>query len=121
MCPVRTESGSDNEESPREGFAVRTADGVDGLPGDNHRHHGCLACAGSQFQGETREPRIGVIVSVGEMVKESRAAFTETGVDLREPNKRFGSFDLTEERPDRAECMVAPVVEEAGGLWSAQI
>lgn len=114
------ESGSDNEESPREGFAVRAANGVDGLPGDNHRHHGCLACAGCQFQGETREPRIGVIVSVGEMVKESRAAFTETGGDLREPNKRFGCFDLTEERPDRAECMVAPVVEEAGCLWSDQ-
>jgi hypothetical protein len=45
----------------------------DGLPGDEHRHHGGLASAGGQFESQTHQLRIGVVVGVDQVLQEGLA------------------------------------------------
>ena len=54
------DAGSDDEEAAGELLAVRPADGVDRLPGDEHRHDRGLAGAGGELQGQSRQIGVGL-------------------------------------------------------------
>ena len=54
------QAGRDDQETAGEVFAPGPANGVDRLPGDEHRHDGGLARAGGQFQREAHQLRVGV-------------------------------------------------------------
>ena len=94
-------------------LAARPADGVDGLPGDEHRHHRRLAGAGGQFQGQAHQLRIGLGVGIGQVLEESFAGLPAWR-DLGQPDGSLNRFDLAEERPDAGEFVVPPVLEEPG-------
>ncbi len=51
------DAGRDDEEAAGEALALRPADGVDGLPGDEHGHDRGLAGAGGQLEGEPHQLR----------------------------------------------------------------
>ena len=109
------EARGDDEESFREAFAVGVADGVDGLPGNEHRHDGGLASAGGELECEAHQVRIGFVIGVGQVIKEAFAGFI-LGCDFSKPDGRFGGFQLAEERADAGEGVGAPVLEQAGGF-----
>ncbi len=67
------EAGRDDEKAAGEVLAAGAADGVDRLPGDQHRHDGGLAGAGGQLQGETQQFGVGVVVGGGQVFEESLA------------------------------------------------
>src|SRR6202034_4715334 len=94
--------------------------GVNRLPGDDHRHYGRLPSAGCQFQGDTREAGIGVVIGIRWMFKESRAAFAEIRSDFGQPDQGFSSFYLTEKGPDGTERIVPPVVKKSRGFRGDQ-
>ena len=52
-------------------LAPRAADGVDGLPGDQHRHDGGFAGAGGELEREPHELGVRVGVGVGKVVEET--------------------------------------------------
>ncbi len=58
------QAGRDNQEAACEFFAGGATYGIDGLPGDEHGHDGCLAGARGQLQGQAHEIRIGVAVGI---------------------------------------------------------
>src|SRR5450432_118033 len=105
----------DYQESAREFPAAGAADGVDGLPGDDHGHDRGLACAGSKLQGETDQLRVGVVVGVGEVLQEGLARL-RFWRHLGQPDGCLNGFNLTEERPDAAELVVSPMLEKARGF-----
>ena len=96
--------------------AAGPAHGVDGLPGDDHRHDGGLAGAGGQLQGQTHQLRVGVVVGVGEVLEKPLAGLAQLRGDLGQPDRGLDGFDLAEERPDAAELVVTPVLEETRGF-----
>jgi len=63
---LQTAPGPRKHRSPcrpaGEMFAGRAADGVDGLPRDEHGHDGGLARSGGEFERETHQRGIGVFV-----------------------------------------------------------
>jgi hypothetical protein len=91
------------------------ADGVDRLPGDDHRHHRGLAGAGGELQGEPGQPRIGEVVGAHEIVAVAAALGAHLGSDLRQPDDRLHGLDLAEEGADVLEVVMPPVLEQAGG------
>ena len=107
------EARGDDEKAAGEVLAAGAADGVDRLPGDQHRHDGRLAGAGGQLQGEAHEFGIGVVVGGGQVFKESLAALRLRS-DLGQPDGGFDGFDLAEERPDAGEFVVPPVLKQTG-------
>ena len=94
------EPGRDDEEAAREALALRAADGVDRLPGDEHRHDGRLAGAGGELQREAQQLRVGVVVRVREVLEEPLAALAGVRRDLGQPDGRLDRLDLAEERAD---------------------
>ena len=79
----------DNEKAACELLALRSPDGVDGLPGDQHRHQGRLAGACGELQRRTRELGVRVAVRGGEVVEDSLRALAGVGSDLGEPDGRL--------------------------------
>ena len=110
------EAGRHDEEASGESCTAGVADGVDGLPGDDHRHDGGLAGPGGQLQCQAHQFRIGVIVGVGEVFEKPLASVAAFRGDLGQPDRSLGSFDLTKEWPDPAELVVPPMLEEALGF-----
>ena len=110
------DSGSDDQEAPREPPAVRAANRVDRLPGDEHGHDGGLAGPGGELQGEPGKIGVRFRVCLFEVVEEPSARVAVARGDLGQPDRRLHRLDLAEERPDVVEPMVAPVVQQAGGL-----
>ena len=53
---------------------LRAANSVDGLPGDQHGHHGRFACAGGKFEREAKDFGIRLLVGALEMVQKFTAA-----------------------------------------------
>ena len=76
---------------------MRTADGVDGLPGDDHRHDGGLSDAGGEFEGEPEQFGIGVVIGVGQVIEEGLAGLAGLGGDFGEPDCGLDRLDLAEE------------------------
>ena len=97
-------------------LAAGPAHGVDGLPGDEHGHDGGLAGAGGQLQRQAHQLGVGVVVGVGQVVEEALAGLADCGRDLGQPDGGLDRLDLAEERPDAAELVVPPVLEQAGGF-----
>jgi len=91
-------------------------DGVDGLPGDEHRHDGGLAGAGRELQGEAEQLGIGLGVAAFDVGPEFLGTGAELGGDLDEPDRGLDCLDLAEEGADALERVVAPVGQQAGGL-----
>jgi hypothetical protein len=88
------------------------SDGVDVLPGNDHRHDGGLAGAGCEFQSQTHQFRIGAVVGVGEMFQKPLAGLTQLRGDLDQPNGCLYGLDLAEERPDVSELVMMPVLKK---------
>ena len=107
-------AGRDHQKAARKPGTLRAARRVDGLPGDQHRHDGGLAGAGSQLEGQPRQGRVGIAVGVGQMVEEIPAGAARLGRHLGEPDGGLDRFDLAEEGPQAAEAMVPPVLQQAG-------
>ncbi len=54
----------------------RPPDGVDSLPGDDHRHNRRFARAGRQFQSEAQKLRIRVAIGISDVFEKSLAGFS---------------------------------------------
>jgi hypothetical protein len=65
------EAGRDDEEASGEALALGMADGVDGLPGDDHGHDGGFPGAGGEFECNAKELWVGFVVGVGQIVEEA--------------------------------------------------
>jgi hypothetical protein len=62
--------GVHDEKAAGEMFAAGAADGVDGLPGDEHGHDGGFARAGGQLQRDAQQFGIGVLVGVRQVIEQ---------------------------------------------------
>ena len=49
-----SDTGRDNQEAARELLAIGVADGIDGLPGDQHGHDGRFARPGRELEGKAQ-------------------------------------------------------------------
>ena len=112
------EPGRHDEEAARESAAARAPDGVDRLPGDQHRHHGRLSRACRQFERQALESGVRIRAGARQVRQERLLLLAQVRSHLREPDHGLGGFDLTEERTEVAELVVAPVFEQALRLRS---
>lgn len=122
------DAGGDDQKTAAEPAAVGMADGVDGLPGDQHGHHRGLAAAGGHLHGEAEQFRVRLGVGALDMVHELAAADAEGGGNLGEPDHGLDGFDLAEEGFLVDELVGAPVLQQAGGgrgdlplVWVGQV
>ena len=106
----------DHQEPAGEVAAVGPANGVEGLPGDQHRHHGGLAGAGGQLERQPRQAGIRLLVGALKVVEDRPTVTTALRRDLGQPDQRLHRFDLAEEGPEPAEVVAAPVLQEPRGL-----
>src|SRR5687767_11155771 len=51
------------------------------------------------------------------MVEEAPSLGAQFWRHLSQPDRRLHCLDLAEERPNPAERMIAPMLEQSGGLW----
>ena len=105
-----------DEETAGEGLAAGAADGVEGLPGDEHGDDGGLAGAGGELQGDAEKLGIGVLVGGFEVIEKFPAPLALVRGDFGEPDGGFDGFDLAEEGADAGKGVLAPVLEQAGGF-----
>ena len=101
------QAGSGHQEAARKAAAVRMAHRVDGLPRDQHRHHGGLAGAGGELERQPGETGIGLFVGRLQALHELSALASGAGGHLGQPDHGLYRFDLTEERADVAELVGA--------------
>ena len=106
----------DDEEAAGEALAVGVADGVDRLPGDQHRHHGGLAGAGGELERDAQQLRVGLGVGVGEVLDEALAVLARVRCDFGEPDRGLDCLDLAEKGPDAGKFVLPPVPQQACGL-----
>ena len=66
----------DHQKAASEMCTARSADGIDSLPGDDHRHDGRLARAGRQFQSEAQKLRVRVAIGIRNVFEKSLAGFS---------------------------------------------
>ena len=110
------EAGRDQQKTTRELFAIGPTHRVDGLPCDEHRHHGGLARTCGQLKGQAHQLRVGIVVGAGEVVHEDLTHFANLRHNLGQPNCRLNGFNLAEKRTNAAEVVMAPVLQETGGF-----
>ena len=110
------DAGCHDEKSARELLAAGTACRVDRLPGDQHGHDRGLAGACGELECEAVETGIGLLVGAFEVVEERPAALPELRRDFVQPDRGLGGFDLAEEGAEALELVMAPMLEEPGGL-----
>ena len=92
--------------NPRVKLLALAAYGVDGLPGDEHRHDGRLAGAGGELQREPRQLRVGVALAFARWSRNALARLAELRRDLGQPDGSLDGLDLAEERADAAEIVM---------------
>ena len=102
-----------DEEAAGEPGARGAADGVHGLPSDQHGHHGGLAGAGGELQGHAGEPWIRCFGRPVNLVQESAPPVADRRRDFGEPDRGLDGLDLAEERADVAELVMPPVLQQA--------
>ena len=112
------DAGGDDKKTASEFLGVGPADGVDGLPGDDHRHDGSLAGAGGELQRHAQQLRVGVPAGAGEAIEDALAGRPQLGGNLGQPDDCFDGLYLAEERAEIAEPMMAPMEEQPGGFGS---
>ena len=103
----------DHQEARREAFGRACARGVDGLPGDEHSHHGGFAGTGGQLERNAEDVWVGVGAGVTQML-EPGASFGVVRGDFVEPYGGLGCFDLTKKRPQIFELVTVPVGQQLG-------
>ena len=86
-------------------------DGVDRLPGDQHRHDGGLAAARRHLHGDAQQLGVGLFVGAFEVFPELGVALL-LARDFGQPDDGFRGFDLAEEGADALEVMVPPVRQQ---------
>ena len=104
----------DNEKTLGESFSERISDGIQCLPCNEHGHDGGFSCTGGQFQGETREPGIGFFTTFLQVLQIFFLGLFVLRSHFGEPDGRFHSFYLAEERADAAKRMRAPMSKQTG-------
>jgi hypothetical protein len=105
------QAGRNNKEATGKPATLGSPRRVDGLPSDDHGHHGGLPGAGSQLQRQAHELRVRVSVSVGNVVKERLARLPRLRGDLRQPDYGLQRLHLAEEGPNVTELMMPPVLK----------
>jgi len=110
------DAGCDDQEGARELLAARMAPRIHGLPGDQHRHNRRLAGAGRELERHAQQLRVRLLVCAPDVRPDLGARRRAIGGHLGEPDRRLDRLDLTEERLKFLESMMAPVVEQPGGL-----
>jgi hypothetical protein len=103
----------DDEEPLGEAGVLRGEDLVDGLPGDEHRHHHGLARARRHLQAEAREAVVVLGVLVVQACAEVRVAVAAG--HLGEEDRRLGGLTLAVEDAVFA-VWVGPVLEQLAGV-----
>ena len=91
-------------------------DGVDHLPGDQHRHDGRLARAGGELQRDPEQVGIGAVIGLLEVFERTAAALAGRGRHFGQPNRRLHGFHLAEEGTDVLEFVTPPMAEQPRGL-----
>ena len=110
------QAGGHHQEAAREPPAARMAHRVHRLPRDQHRHHRGLAGAGGELERQPREAGVGLLVRLLQPLDEASPVAAGAGGHLGQPDHRLHRLDLAEEWPQVAEPVVAPMLEQAGGL-----
>ncbi len=105
------QTGGHDQEPACELLAVRSAHGIDRLPGDDHGHDGRLARARGQLQSQSHQFRVGVVVGVGDVLQKAFPGLL-VGGDLRQPDRGLDRLDLAEKRAGAVERMVAPMLQQ---------
>ena len=111
--------GGHDQEAAGEALGVGVPDGIDGLPGDQHRHHGGLAGTGGELEGQPAQQAImitpnSIIIHRLEVVEEPLAVLADLGRHFGEPDGGLDRLDLAEERPDPLESGDAASAAGAG-------
>ena len=86
------------------------------MPGNEHGHDGSLASAGGQFQRQSHECRVGVVVGIGQVFQERAAGPPSVRGDLSEPDGGFNRLHLAEEGSDIAELVLPPMLQQTGSF-----
>ena len=108
------DAGRHHEEASAEQAAAGCADGIDRLPGDQHRHHGRFAAARGHFQGDAEQFGVGLLVGAFQVLAELVVPAVLAS-DLGQPDGGLDRFHLAEKRAYALELVVAPVGEQALG------
>ena len=103
----------DQQKPACELLAVGAAYRIDGLPGNQHRHHGGFASARRELKGQAHQLGIRIVVGCGQVVDEDLAGLAEVWRHFRQPDCCLYSFDLTEKGAHTAERMMPPVLQQA--------
>ena len=106
----------DNQEAPRKPAALGPPHSVDGLPRDQHGHHGGFACTGGKFQSQPIQFRVRIVVGPVQVIEKTLAGLPHVGRYLGQPDCSFRRLNLAKERAEIAEAVVPPMVKEAGCL-----
>lgn len=85
------------------------------LKQNRNRHDRGLAGTRSELERQARQLGVGVSVRIGEMIEEPLGA-GKLRRNFRQPDGGLDRFNLAEERPDAAETVMPPVLEQAGCL-----
>ncbi len=110
------EAGRDDQKAAGEFRAAGAANGIDGLPGNEHGHDGGLAGSGGEFQRKTHELGVGVIIGIGQMIEETLAGFTAGWGDFGQPDSGFDGLQLAKERANVVEFVAAPMLQKMSGF-----
>jgi len=110
------QAGSHDQESACELLAIGPAHRIDGLPGDQHCHYGGFACTRGKLERQPHQLGIGVIIGIGQVFQKLASGLTGLRCHFRKPDSNFDGFDLTKERPETIELVMAPVLKKADGF-----
>ena len=92
------DAGCDYQEATGEAAAVWLTNGVEGLPRDQHSHHGCLSRARGKLQGDAEEGRVGRFVGAAKMLADTPvgcgSAVADGSGHLGEPDCSLDGLDL---------------------------
>ena len=106
------DAGRHDEETASEVLALGRRTALIGLPGDEHCHDRRLARPCGQLERQCASAPDSRRRSRWPGVRGSPCPLVAVGRNLGQPNGRLDRLDLTEERPDAAEFVVSPMLEE---------
>ena len=109
-------TGRDHQKAAREPGTLGTADRIDGLPGDQHRHDSGLSCACRQLECQSRQLGIGIVIGIFQMVEEVPTHLPDVRRNLSEPYCGFYCFHLTKKGANTTELVMPPMPKQAGSL-----
>ncbi len=106
------DAGGDDQECPGEPIRAGGTNGVERLPGYDHRHH--CRFPGARCHLQRKADEFGVCLGVGGLDRSPEMSMLPPGPgDLSQPNQRLDRLDLAEKRLLIVELMVPPMFEQA--------